>query len=335
MDRHGYMDSLASPSSPSSTWHIVWQTVEGRDLLADDQVLDRIRNRLLDAHKLPGRSLVHYLVTPGELHLLSRLPAGTSPGDIAREISSVVARWIHEAQGKPGVVFAGRYRAYAMGSDQATRAEIRMLAWRPVILGLCAIPIHYTASSLRIAFGRSRPRGFDIHAPLDLFGAPVLSARARLHDAIGRRPSAVEIGHWELTHGFALAPGFAGTLSPSTRSVNGLAAALVAGSQPQGIDGALLQLERWVLVRIGCPEAHDLTSLPTQSGARGRALVAILAARLDLCSSASVARHFKRAKATLSERMAACRHNQEDQAILKVPLQRLVEEAIALRNEQV
>jgi hypothetical protein len=63
-----------------------------------------------------------------------------------------------------------------------------------------------------------------------------------------------------------------------------------------------------------------------------RALVASLAVQLDLCSAASVARHFKRAKATLSERMAACRLQPEDQWILGTPLGRIVEEAIDLRH---
>jgi len=111
-----------------------------------------------------------------------------------------------------------------------------------------------------------------------------------------------------------------------------LAAALVAASQPSGIDGALRLLERWVLLKIGSPEVHDLATQSTATGARGRALVAILAAQLDLCSSASVARHYGRAKSTLSERMAACRRHAADQAILKVPLDRIVEHAIALGN---
>ncbi|MBC7665440.1 MAG: hypothetical protein H7276_16905, partial [Caulobacter sp.] len=94
--------------------------------------------------------------------------------------------------------------------------------------------------------------------------------------------------------------------------------------------GALLLLERWVLLKIGSPEVPGLATLSTSTGARGRALVAILAARLDLCSSASVARHYGRAKATLSERMATCRREAADQAILRVPLDLIVAQAIAL-----
>jgi hypothetical protein len=324
------MDTPASSSTPSSTWHIIWQAVDGRDLLADEDVLERIRQRLLDAHKLPGRALVHYLITPRELHLVSRLPSWTSPGDIAREISSIVARWIHQSLGKPGIVFAGPYRAYAVESHDNMRSEIRMLAWRPFLLGLCEHPIHYTMSSLRALLGRSRARGFDIHPLLDLFATAVKEARVELHDCIGERPDAAEIRQWELVHGIVMAPGMAGISSPVSRSVSGLAAAMVAGSQPQAIDGALRLLERWVLVKIGRPDVPELSSLSSQAGARGRALVAILATRLDLCSAASVARHFKRAKATLSERMDACLRHAEDQAILNVALERVVREALDL-----
>ncbi len=109
-----------------------------------------------------------------------------------------------------------------------------------------------------------------------------------------------------------------------------MAAALVAASRPQAVDGALTLLERWVLVKLDLRGARGLAALPSPEGARGRALVASLAVRLDLCSAASVARHFRRAKATLSERMAACRVEPENRAILGLPLARIVEEAIAL-----
>jgi len=59
--------------------------------------------------------------------------------------------------------------------------------------------------------------------------------------------------------------------------------------------------------------------------------VACLVVDCRLCSAASVARHFRRAKATLSEQMAACRRRPADQAILRVPMQRIIEEASALQ----
>jgi hypothetical protein len=110
-----------------------------------------------------------------------------------------------------------------------------------------------------------------------------------------------------------------------------MTAALVAASQPQGIDGALLLLERWVLARMGLEDGADLAAPHSLAGARVHALVALLAVQLELCSAASVARHFGRAKATLSERMAACRGEPRDQAILGLPLKRIVDEAVDLR----
>lgn len=326
------MERAASTSTPSTTWHIVWQAVEGRSLSTDRTLLNRIRGRLLAAHRQSGRALLHYLVTPTELHLLSRLPTGTAPGGVARELGSIMARWVREAQRTRGVVFAGRYRAYAIESDAAARNELRMLAWRPVVLGLCAVPVHHVTSSLRMLLGQQAVSDFDIHPALELFGVTLTEERSAMHDMIARRPSAIELRQWELSRGLALAPGNAGIFASTTRGVDGLAAALVAESQPQGIDGALALLERWVLLKIGSPHVHDLASLSTPTGARGRALVAILAARLNLCSAASVARHYGRAKATLSERMAACRRRAVDQAILMVPLARVVDEAIGLAN---
>lgn len=135
---------------------------------------------------------------------------------------------------------------------------------------------------------------------------------------------------WELTRGMVRAAGDAGVLSTVTRPVQGLAAALVAASQPQGIDGALLLLERWVLAKMGQHEGADLAAPHSLVGARVHALVGILAAQLDLCSAASVARHFGRAKSTLSERAAVCREAAEDRPILGVALERVVEEAIGL-----
>lgn len=326
------MECPAPPpaSSPSVTWHIVWQAAAGRDLLADAALVDRIRLRLLDAHRQPGCALLHYMLTSAEIHLLSRLPAGKSPGGVARAIGNIVSRWVRQAHADPGIVFAGRYRAYAIESDEAARNEFRMLAWRPVVLGLCRAPTHHATSTLRALLGLRRSMGFDAIVPLRLFGESVPEARSALRGRIARRPGPVEIRQWELARGIVLAPGVVGTFAPMSRPVHGMAAALVAASRPQAVDGALTLLERWVLVKLDLRGARGLAALPSPEGARGRALVASLAVRLDLCSAASVARHFRRAKATLSERMAACRVEPEDRAILGLPLARIVEEAIAL-----
>ena len=328
------MDRPDPTATSSTTWHIAWQAVEGLGLLAGPALNDRIRQRLLDAHRQSGCALLHYLITPSEIHLLSRLAPGISPGDLARTIGNIVTRWVRQVQGAPGIVFVRRYQAFAIESDAAARDELRMLAWRPVALKLCRAPTHQATSALRAPLGLSRAMGFDTLAPLRLFGASVPEARAALRLALSNRPAAVEQRQWEFARGLALAPGSAGTFSPMARRVDGLAAALVAAGRPPGIDGALKLLERWVLLKLDLREVEALAALATPAGARGRALVAALAARLDLCSAAAVARHFGRAKATLSERMTACRRDPDDRAILDMPLERVAREAIELASER-
>jgi hypothetical protein len=323
------MENSVPTMATSVIWHIVWQLVQGSDLTSPE-LAGRIRARLLSVHRRPGRELLHYLLTPTEMHLLSRLPASESPGEVAPAIGNLVAHWVRAARHTPGVVLAGRFRAYAIEPDTAARDEFRMLAWRPVVLGLCKAPTHHGTSSLRTTLGLRRLDGFDVMPPLRLFGPNVPQGRAALAACIARRSDAVDTRRWELSRGMLRASGAAGPVSSVTRPVQGLAADLVAASQPPGIDGALLLLERWVLAKTGPHEGADL--LPhSLAGARVHALVALLAVRLELCSAASVARHFRRAKATLSERMAASRREPKDQAILGLPLKRIVDEAIDLQ----
>ncbi len=315
----------------SVIWHIVWQLVPGNDLTSAE-FSGRIRSRLLAVHRRPGRELLHYLLTPTEMHLLSRLPETESPGEVAPAIGNMVARWVRAERPVSGAVLAGRFRAYAIESDDAAREELRILAWRPVALGLCKVPSYHVTSSLRETLGLRRFDGFNIMNPLRLFGPDFPANRVALAAFIARRPGVIDMRRWELTRGMVRAPGAEGTASSVTRPVKGLAAALVAASQPQGIDGALLLLERWVLAKMGLHEgAADLALPHSLAGARVHAVVAILAVQLELCSAASVARHFRRAKATLSERMAASRREPKDQAILVLPLKRIADEAIALQ----
>src|SRR4051812_22211802 len=111
------MESSIPIPVASVIWHIVWQVVEGRDLLADPVLAGRIRARLLAGHLATGRELLFYLLTPTEMHLLSRLLVNESPSDVARVVGNIVSRWVRQAQGVPGVVFAGRFRAYAIETD--------------------------------------------------------------------------------------------------------------------------------------------------------------------------------------------------------------------------
>ena len=325
------MENSVPIVATSVIWHIVWQLVQGSDLTGPE-LAGRIRARLLSVHRRPGRELLHYLLTPTEMHLLSRLPANESPREVAPAIGNMVARWVRAERHASGAVLAGPFRAYSIESDDAARDELRMLAWRPVALGLCKAPTYHVTSSLRETLGLRRIDGFHILNPLRLFGPNFPENRSAMASSIARRPSVIDMRRWELTRGMVRAPGDTGTVSSVTRPVKGLAAALVAASQPQGIDGALLLLERWVLARMGLREGADLALPHSLAGARVHALVAILAVQLELCSAASVARHFRRAKATLSERMAASRSEPKDQAILGLPLKRIVDEAVDLRT---
>lgn len=321
--------SISTEAMPA-TWHICWQAAIGRDLLSNTALIERIRWRLIQAHRRSGRVLVDYLLTSAEMHVISRLPAGEVPGDIAREVANVVARWVRQVHAVRGPVFAGPYRAHLIESDDLLRHEIRMLAWRPVVLGLCVTPMHYVHSSLRTTLGLRRALGFDARPLLNLFGGSVPVARVAVRAWISKRPAAREARRWELARGLALATGTVGPHPMMAREVRGAAAALVAAGGPEGIDGALKLLEAWVLTKLGLQGQVDLHAARDGIGARGRALVACLAKDHGLCSAASVARHFHRAKATLSEQMSACRARPADQQLLRTPVFRVVEEAVAL-----
>jgi hypothetical protein len=324
------MDGSVFTGEVSAVWHIFWQAAAGRDLLADPALISRVRSRVLDAHRQAGRELLYYLLTPTEIHLLTVLPRHESAGDLARGVANVVARWVREVQGSPGPVFVSRYQARRIESVDALRSEIRMLAWRPVAMQLCVAATHFRHAALRIVLGLSRPEGFHASALLSHFGNTVLEARNSLRTSLSKRPTKVEVLQWELAHGLALAAGSVGPIGRMSRQVRGGAAALVAACGVKGIDGALQLLERWVEAKLGIRSGQSLAHQKGLLGARGRALVAILAVRSGLCSAASVARHFKRAKATLSEQMAAARRRPEDKQILGTSIGRVVAEALAL-----
>jgi hypothetical protein len=169
---------------------------------------------------------------------------------------------------------------------------------------------------------------------LRLFGDSVPQARAALRAWLARRPSEREAHQWELACGLVLATGSIGPHQLVTREVRSPGAArLVAAAGAAGIDGALALLEAWVVARLGGRRDLDLSQAKGSLGARGRALVACLASDHGLCSAASVARYFHRAKATLSEQMAARRQAPADGSILATPMPRIVEEALALGAE--
>ena len=328
------MDCVVPAATERSTWHICWQAAVGRDLFADKSLFARVRARLLDAHARQGRVLLDYLLLPGEIHVIAVLPSGDSAGSVARAIGNVVARWVRATQPVRSPVFGGPFRAHAIASPDELRQELRMLAWRPVVMGLCSTPAHYAHSALRTTLGLRPAQGFDARPLLQLFGDPVSPARASLRAWLRTRPSERQIRQWELACGLALATGSVGPHAAIARELRRPeAASLVAAGGPEGIDGALRLLETWVKASLGMCQGLDLHTAHDALGARGRALVGCLARTHGVCSAASVARHFGRAKATLSEQMSACRRRPADRMILAVPVSRIVEEALALRRQ--
>ena len=282
------------------------------------------------AHESEGRTLVDYLLLPNEIHAVSLIAPGESVGGIARAFGNVLSRWVREEQPVRSPVLAGPYRAQELKSADALRHELRMLAWRPVMLGLCTTPTHYRRGGLRIAAGQSTGRGFNARPMLEQFGTNVPDARASMKRWMSHRPSDEERRAWELTRGLALATGSVGPRSGMARSVAAPAAALVAAGGTYDIDGALALLSRWVDAKIHAGGGLGLHSASSRTAARARGLVAGLAVQHRLCSAASVARYFQRAKATISEQMAACRARPADRVIVSTPLRRILEEATTL-----
>jgi hypothetical protein len=227
-------------------------------------------------------------------------------------------------------VLAGPYRAQPILTINGLRDETRMLAWRPVLLELCVTPTHYAQGALRIALGLSAADGFDARPVLLNFGHPVPDARATLRRSIRRRPSAQEWRAWELSRGLELATGSVGPRPTMARAVDSVAAALIAAGGTYDVDGALELLEAWVIGKIQPMNGLDLHDASSAIAARGRALVGCLAVNHRLCSASSVARYFGRAKATLSEQMAACRKRPVDRLIATTPVPRIIEESAAL-----
>ena len=319
-----------TPEGASTTWALCWQAAVGRDFFAHPSLCTRIKDRLIGAHERPGRVLIDYVLLSKEIHALAQIPEGDTVGGIARAFGNVVSRWVREAQPLRSPVLAGSYWAQRIPSVENLRDEARMLAWRPVFLGLSSTPTHYPHGAFRIASGLTPARGFDARPLLRNFGESVPEARAALRRWMARRPSEQEWRAWELTRGLELATGSVGPHPTMAKAVSGAAASLIAAGGTYGIDGALKLLEVWVAAKIQITGTLTLRDAFTGVGARGRALVACLAVRHRICSAASVARYFGRAKATLSEQMTACRRRSVDRHIVDTPVHRILEESAAL-----
>jgi hypothetical protein len=317
----------------STTWALCWQAAVGRDFFVHASLPGLIRGRLIGAHQRRGRILIDYLLLPTEIHAITAIPAGDSVGGVARAFGNVVSRWVREVQPVRSPVLAGPYRAVPIRSVDALRQEVRMLAWRPVSLDLCRTPSHYPLGALRIGLGSKGGEGFNAGPLLSHFGPTVPEARAALRRWIARRPSEQEWRQWELMRGLELATGSVGPHATMARSVDGAAAMLIAAGGTFGIDGALELLERWVTAKIQPMNGLHLHEASSAMAARGRALVACLAVAHRLCSAASVARYFGRAKATLSEQMTACRLRPAARSILVTPVHRILDESEALKAQ--
>jgi hypothetical protein len=323
--------SQGSQGDPLVGWHLSWQAARGVCLFEDSTLYPRVRERLIDAHDRPGRALIAFLMLPTEIHVICSLATNDQPGRVARAIGNIVARWVRGAQTVRSPVFGGPFRAEPIRTVDGIRNDARMLAWRPVFKGLCRTPSHHAHSGLRVTLGLSPAEGFDARPLLALFGGAVVPARAALRAWLAKRPSATEARQWELARGLTLVSGSVGPQRFTAREVRGAAAAaLIAGAGTVRIDGALRLLELWVQTRLGVRGRPDLHEASDGLAARARALVACLAVDLELCSAAAVARHFGRAKATLSEQMSACRRRPVDVQMLRISPGRVVEEALAL-----
>lgn len=311
-------------------WQLCWRAAAGRDFLSGPKLIEQIKHRLLGAHRLANRELLYYLLLHDEIHMISRLQPGDSPRALAFGLASVVAKRVRESQESVGPVFAARYFAQRIDSIDELGNEIRMLGWRPFATGFRLGPTYYQHSALPSILGTGSPDAIDWSELLLLFEKTVPLARSKLRKLLAKRPSQPEIVQWELDHELALARGAMGPFGPMARHVRGAAAILVAASEPQGVDGALLLIERWVSQKLKLRVPPSRLERSDRRGPRARALVAIVAARLGLCSAVAVARYFGRSKSTLSEHMTAFNACAENLEFLSIPQDRIVREAIEL-----
>jgi hypothetical protein len=189
-------DRIVEPAA----WSLCWHAARGREFFTDAHgrasLVERIKRRLIGAHEGGRRVLVDYVLLPTEIHAVSRVSAGESVGGIARAFGNVLSRWVREEQPVRSPVLAGPYRAQPLHSVEALRGELRMLAWRPVMLGLCSTPTHYPHGALRIASGLSTGEGFSARPMLELFGTTVSEARVALRRWMRHRPSEQEWRAW-------------------------------------------------------------------------------------------------------------------------------------------
>lgn len=318
-------------SSEIRAWSLTWQAAVGREFFVSPALAERIRQRLIDAHERSGRVLVDFVLLPTEIHAIALIRESDSVAGVARSFGNVLSRWVRAARPIRSPVFAGPYRAQVLDSDEAVRNEVRMLAWRPVVVKGCTTATHYPHSALRATLGLTPAHGFNARPLLDHFGDSVPDSRSALKRWIRRRPTDMEWREWELSRGLELATGIAAEGEVLPRAVTGAAAVLIAAGGGYGVEGGLATLEAWVSLKLQPADPPDLQTSSSALAARGRALVALLAVTHRLCSAASVSRYFRRTKSTLCEQMRACRMRPEDRLIVMTPLRRILDEAVSMR----
>lgn len=276
--------------------------------------------------------LIDYCVLPSEIHVVCLLTGSDGPADVARAIGNVLARWVREVSLVKSPVLGGPFQASRLYSDDEIRQEARRLAWRPVVQGECRGPSYYADGALRVALGMRPPEGYDSRPLLSLFGVGVNEGRAGLRRFLWRRPPDHEWHAWELARGLALAPSKVGPNPAGSRQIKSGDAASLIAMAGEGVDDALGLLSAWVTKRLGGPDQVDLREGRDEVAVRGRAIVGRLARTHALCSSASVARFFGRAKATISEQMTASRSRPADNEMVSTPVVTIVSETLSRRR---
>ncbi|MDY0749102.1 hypothetical protein SNE35_31690 [Paucibacter sp. R3-3] len=324
--------AVTRDAKETETWSLCWQAAVGRDLFCHPAIVQRIQTRLIAAHERRGRVLIDFIVLPAEIHAISQLRVGDSVAGVARSFGTVVSRWVRRVQPLRSPVLAGPYSAQRLDSDDAVRQEIRMFAWRPVFTGASPKRNYYPNAALRYVLGLKPSRDFETEPMLSYFGDATKAGRKSLTKWLAKPPSVETWRAWEMAKGLKLAIGDDGSGQAAARKVEAAAALLIAAGGGYGVEGALALLAKWVSTKISPSEEIDLHVGNDALAARGRALVAGLAVAHRLCSAATVARYFGKAKATLSERMTRCKAHPADRLILRAAPQRIAEEVAALRR---
>lgn len=310
------------------SWHLCWQAAYGHSFLAQPALASWVRQRVIDAHRLRSRVLLDFVILPCEVHTLSGLHSEDDTVMLAREVGSIVARRLRRYARVDGPALRGRYLSHWIESDDDLRAEMRMMAWRPVVAGMCRSPTYHAHGAFPIALGRSSVDGFDARPLLSLFGVSVSDARQALRRFVLRRPSPEQLIHWELTRGYSSVNACMERVLHATSGPRADAAARLIAAGGAGLDGGLTLLEGWVGQQLPDDIGMSGAAADRQRGARARALIACLAVDHGLCSAAELARRFGRSKSTLSEQMAACRRRPPEAMLLETPVQQIILEVL-------